>query len=316
MAPRDPSTLGGPRCQAPATHDTIHGRRCAPCAEILRASLRDPHTLGNVLAGGRARTEEEIALMVVAIPPEPDLVPSSRMSRRTLLAVAAYVAVIPVSLVFSCVGLRSCPPTPGPADASTADASVAEAGTQSTAVVINGTLASTTVYASFGANSKVGPANWSFCGDEGGCAFPLLPGASQLLPTLGQPLNVTLAFGQAPGCGTSLAELNVNISGWSEDTANISLVNGWNADLSIGVSDAATLGPTRGPDANADVFGVYPVACDVCVARSGPPCGYSAAGCTTAGSCGCKGGTQYDPTVPCQASFARGATVTVTLVGP
>lgn len=61
-------SLGGPRCQEPATHETVMGRRCAHHAEELRQSLRNPHTLGNVLTGGRARTEEEIARLVVALP--------------------------------------------------------------------------------------------------------------------------------------------------------------------------------------------------------------------------------------------------------
>lgn len=60
--------LGGPRCQEQATHMTVMGRRCARHAEELRQSLRDPHTLGNVLAGNRARTEEEIARLVVELP--------------------------------------------------------------------------------------------------------------------------------------------------------------------------------------------------------------------------------------------------------
>jgi len=59
-------SLGGPRCQEPATHATCMGRRCARHAEELRQSLRNPHTLGNVLTG--ARTEEEIARLVVALP--------------------------------------------------------------------------------------------------------------------------------------------------------------------------------------------------------------------------------------------------------
>ena len=69
MAPRDRSTFGGPRCQAPATHDSaIVGRLCTAHAEELRQALRNENTLGNVLAGGRARTEEEIARLVVELP--------------------------------------------------------------------------------------------------------------------------------------------------------------------------------------------------------------------------------------------------------
>jgi hypothetical protein len=67
MAPSNRSDLGGPRCQKPATHATVLGRRCAVHAEELRQSLRDPNTLGNVLAGGRARTEDEIERMVVKL---------------------------------------------------------------------------------------------------------------------------------------------------------------------------------------------------------------------------------------------------------
>jgi len=67
MAPRDESTLGGPRCQEPTTHVTVLGRRCTRCAEELRRAMRDPHTFINV-ALQRARTEEEIDRMVVALP--------------------------------------------------------------------------------------------------------------------------------------------------------------------------------------------------------------------------------------------------------
>jgi len=61
-------SLGGPRCQEPATHATCMGRRCAHHAEELRRNLRNPHALGNVLCDGRRRTEEEIARLVVELP--------------------------------------------------------------------------------------------------------------------------------------------------------------------------------------------------------------------------------------------------------
>ena len=67
MAPSNPSTLGVPRCQAPATHVTVLGRRCTRCAEELRRAMRDPHTFINVIVG-RARTEEEIARLVTPLP--------------------------------------------------------------------------------------------------------------------------------------------------------------------------------------------------------------------------------------------------------
>lgn len=67
MAQQDDAPLGA-LCQEPATHNSLMGRRCARHAEELRRSLRNPNTLGNLLAGGRARTEEEIAKLVVELP--------------------------------------------------------------------------------------------------------------------------------------------------------------------------------------------------------------------------------------------------------
>jgi hypothetical protein len=225
--------------------------------------------------------------------------------------VVTVILALPILIFLSCKG---CPPPPQPG----VDSSLpTDAGAISTALVLNNTTTPTTVYVSFGGNNAVDAASWPFCGDSGagtGCAFPLSPGASQALPSNGQPLNATIAFDQFPSCGTTLAEFNLSVPGWSQDTANISLVNGWSNNVSISVSDASTLGPTQGPDANADVYGVFPVACDICVARASPPCGFDAGGCTTSGSCGCKSGTQYNPSVPCQESFARGSVVTVALV--
>jgi hypothetical protein len=203
-----------------------------------------------------------------------------------------------------------CNPGPAPTPDGATDAASDAGPTGSTATVTNRTDAATTVYLSFGTNSQA----WPPCGDAGGCSFPLAPGASQPLPTAGLPLNATLAFGAVPGCGVSLAEFNFAIPGWSQDTANISLVNGQNANIEIDVSGYQTLGPTTS-GSNATVYGVYPVACDICVARSQPPCGFDASGCTEAGSCGCKAGSQYSPTVPCQESFDAGAVVTIALVG-
>jgi|WetSurMetagenome_2_1015567.scaffolds.fasta_scaffold98925_3 hypothetical protein len=64
MAKRDNTPLFcADRCQEPATHTSVMGRRCARHAEELRNALRNPDILGNVLAG-RARTEEEISALV------------------------------------------------------------------------------------------------------------------------------------------------------------------------------------------------------------------------------------------------------------
>jgi hypothetical protein len=213
-------------------------------------------------------------------------------------------------LLASCT--RACP-SPSPADAATPS----DAGSYSHVRVTNRTASPTTVYASFGADSKV--TSFPFCGDSGGCSFNLAPNASQDLPTGGVYLNVTLAFDQAPGCNVTLGEINVSNPGWNEDTANISLVNGWsnNVEIDVGGSDAGiVLGPTKGPNGNESVFGVYPNGCDICVAKQSPPCGIAPCGSPdgSPARCGCKSGSQYAPTVPCQASFARGQDVVLALV--
>lgn len=53
-------------CGKPATHLAYWETKplCAEHAEQLRVALRSDNSLGNVLAGGRARTEEEIERMV------------------------------------------------------------------------------------------------------------------------------------------------------------------------------------------------------------------------------------------------------------
>ena len=193
------------------------------------------------------------------------------------------------TLLASCT--RACPPTPQ------ADAAVpSDAGSYSHVRVTNRTPSPTTVYASFGADSKV--TTFPFCGDVGGCSFNLAPSASQDLPTGGAYLNVTLSFDQAPSCNVTLGEINVSNPAWNQDTANISLVNGWSNDIEIdvGTGDAGiVLGPTKGPNGNESVFGVYPNGCDICVARQNPPCGMKP------GKDGCKKGPdQYHPDVLCQ----------------
>jgi hypothetical protein len=67
MAPRDDEPLGVARCQEPATHDSIMGRRCVRHAEMLRRSLRNPRTLANLVLGA-PRTEAQIARLVVELP--------------------------------------------------------------------------------------------------------------------------------------------------------------------------------------------------------------------------------------------------------
>lgn len=62
------ASLSSSPAKEPATHNSPLGRRCARHAEELREALRNPRALGNVMAGGRARTEEEIAELVVGLP--------------------------------------------------------------------------------------------------------------------------------------------------------------------------------------------------------------------------------------------------------
>jgi hypothetical protein len=68
MAALDPKEFGGPRCQTPATHNSIVGRLCDRCAELFRQQLRDPMIAINQVSGRRARTEDEIATLVRRLP--------------------------------------------------------------------------------------------------------------------------------------------------------------------------------------------------------------------------------------------------------
>ena len=216
-------------------------------------------------------------------------------------------AVMIMSWMVACSG-RGCSP-------SLPDGAASESGAPySHAQVVNRTSTPTTAYVSFGSDSVVTAASWSFCGDAGGCSFQLAPDAGQDLPTAGQYLNATISFDQSPQCQVTLGEFNINNPAWVQDTTNISLVNGWSNNIEIDVGDAS-LGPTQGPSNNATVFGVYPNGCDICVARQKPPCGITPCGSPdgSPATCGCKAGTQYNPTVPCQFSFDRGSTVIVAL---
>jgi hypothetical protein len=234
--------------------------------------------------------------------------------------------------------------SPAPIDAGAADSG--PSSNASRARVENRTQAATVVFASFGSGGAVSQADWAaFCvplDANVGCSFPLGPGGGQDLPTDGKFLNVTLSFNSYPGCNVTLGELDLNNPAWTEDTANISLVNGWSNDVEIiaagadggrgartrpdgsfsGAASAAepdgvTLGPTQGPSNNSSVFGVYPNGCDVCTAKQNPPCNIQKCGDPDAGNpalCDCKAGSQYNPAVPCQASFDKGGLVTLALV--
>lgn len=230
-----------------------------------------------------------------------------------------------LALFVAVVWVTQCP-GPGPAplpDAAIADAGIVDTGVTdagvadaqpaldaTTLAILNGTDGGTTVYVAFGAGSVVNSTNWAtFCTANGNlnCSFPLLPGGAQALPLGGQNLNATFAFGGGVGCGMTKAEVNINTAN-NADTYDISLVDGWNVDLAVNVG-GQLLGPTVGRAGNEKVFGVFPLGCDICVARQKPPCGFSP------GSDGCKAGTQYNPAVPCQYQAPAGPLAATIMLG-
>lgn len=190
-----------------------------------------------------------------------------------------------------------------------APAPVAEGG-KATVVIVNGTTNSATVYVAFGADSVVRPKSLPFCTASGPltCSFALAAHEERSLPLAGRYLNATLAFNGVVGCGSTKAELNVNNPRWY-DTLDVSLVDGYSNPVEI-VAGTVVLGPARA-SGNEKTLGVFPLGCDICVARQNPPCGMHP------GRDGCKGGTQYKPDVPCQWSGTvkgGGTPVRVTLV--
>ena len=165
------------------------------------------------------------------------------------------------------------------------------------ASVHNGTDSSTTVYVSFGSDSKITASDWSFCVGGGlNCSFPLAEGASQDLPGTSY-LNATLSFDAEVGCGVTKAELNINNPQWY-DTLDVSLVDGFSNKVQISATPTGKspllFGPPSGQTGDRQMLGVFPVGCDICVERQNPPCGIAK------GKFDCKDGTQYDPTPPCQ----------------
>lgn len=186
---------------------------------------------------------------------------------------------------------------------------------KSTVSVANALPWNTMAFVTFGAGSKVLPTAWPFATPISSlaCQFPVAGKGSQALPLDGGYLNGTISFVAMPGCGNTKAELDVNNPKWY-DTADVSLVDGYSNNVQIEFMEATvtTLGPPNGPRGNEKVFGLFPYGCDVCVARQNPPCGIPT------GRDGCKGGTQYNPDVPCQFQgtvMGGGARIVVALVG-
>jgi len=223
--------------------------------------------------------------------------------------------LLPLLLLVGCQKTPSPSTSTGPAGASSPERLRAGATGSTTVTVTNTTSSPVTVNVAFSAASVVTPSQWSFCNVDAGltCAFTLTaspgPGNSQSLPLAGQYLNATLAFNSTPSCNSTKAELNVNNPTWY-DIVDVSLVDGYSNDIEIN-ANGTLLGPPNPDGGNASVFGLFPYGCDICVARQSPPCGISP------GGSGCKSGTQYNPTVPCQYQgpvMGGGSTITVSLM--
>lgn len=194
----------------------------------------------------------------------------------------------------------TCPKAPAPS---------AEGGT--TVQVTNDTTDATVVYVAFGSNSVVLPDDLKgFCDKTGSltCVGKLAGKTSAALPLNGRYLNATFSFDAPVGCGVTKAELNVNNPNWF-DVMDVSLVDGFSNKIKI-TADTTVLEPV-GATGNEKALGVFPLGCDICVARQSPPCGMKK------GHDGCKTGSQYNPDVPCQWQGpvrGGGSSVTVALV--
>jgi hypothetical protein len=164
-------------------------------------------------------------------------------------------------------------------------------GGKATAKVTNASGAPISMPIKFGAGTKAHP----FCGGAS-CVVPIPDKVTINIPTGGKYLNATLAFDAPVGCGATKVELDLNNPKWF-DIVDVSLVDGWNRPVEVALKDPSgtqKIGPVESALGNEKAFGVYPLACDICVERQKPPCGYEP------GKTGCKSGTQYKPDVPCQ----------------
>lgn len=235
----------------------------------------------------------------------------------TSARIATCLAIIFLSVTMSCHSCRGHGSS-SPDDAAESDAGDASAA-GTTLEIENRTDAGVQVYVAFGAHSVVSPEtpNWEFCAGDAAsaCSFFLGPDVTRVLPLAGMYFNATISFGGAVTCGTTKAEFDLNSTTWY-DTMDLSLVDGFNAALGAevrGPNDAGlvTLGPVLHERGNERAFGVFPLACDICVSRQAPPCGYR-----RGPSPECKKGKQNDPDVICQyqGSAMHGADTSVKLV--
>jgi hypothetical protein len=221
---------------------------------------------------------------------------------KTLPSPLIIILTAALTTLTDCFG---CPPHTPPTDAAPEDFTPETAPNNTTEVIVSNTTSmGATVNISVGADSVVQPSTWAICNVDAGltCSFTLDASSSRVLTTNGQYLNASITFNDLVGCGSTVAEFTANNpNGYG--TADISLVNGVSNFIEIVVDDQILAAATDGGDTNA--LGVFPYGCDICVARQNPPCDIPSANCMTPGSCGCKTGTQYNPTVPCQITYQR-----------
>lgn len=181
---------------------------------------------------------------------------------------------------------------------------------RATVTLANGTSQAAVVYIAFGADSVVVPTSLPGCAVTGPltCTMQLAAHEQRALPLLGKYLNATLSFNAPVTCNTTKAELNLNNPRWY-DTLDVSLVDGFSNKVKVEAGSAVL--EVKSASGNEKALGVFPLGCDICVARQSPPCGMSP------GKSGCKSGSQYKPDVPCQwqGAVKGGSTTTrVTLV--
>jgi hypothetical protein len=222
-----------------------------------------------------------------------------KLLSKSVVAVLGCL-VVAAGMSYAIIG----PSETGPAAAASAPSGAPsalprEAASPSTLVVRNESDAVTTVFIAFGSDSYATARFWpwlcQFPHQVFQCSFQLQAHHEQELPIDGKYLNATLAFGDPVGCGATKAELNINNPKWY-DIADVSLVDGYSNDIQIEAA-GTILGPPSTEALNEKVFGLYPIGCDVCVARQNPPCGTGVPGSVA----GCKRGPdQYHPDVPCQ----------------
>jgi hypothetical protein len=167
----------------------------------------------------------------------------------------------------------------------------------------NGTTKSTTVYVAFGSDSEVGVADWIFCEKSGAltCSFDIDANWTMAMPITSSYTNATISFANPVGCGVTKAEVNINNPDWY-DILDVSLVDGFSNKIEIvadSTSGSTQLGPATDKPSDAQLMGVFPFGCDICVERQDPPCGIAK------GKTGCKAGTQYNPEPPCQWQGAK-----------